>query len=426
MYQYRKRDFVARNLFMYTGTTLSDSFLTQGASDIYNRANVENGNLFLGQLSFPEDQYKASSGTYAAYAMMENNFSDITKIVWGFRFEYFNQQLTAPTALKEIFEIDGEGNVKMKVKQIDSTYRKSYYSGYYSQDSAGNTKTRFPLLPSINIMQKISDNMNLRFSYSQTISRPEFREVSPFRYYDFARDVELQGNVNLKQTFIHNADIRYEFFLGQGQAISASLFMKHFTNTIEQTSVAAGGLQIFRYNNAGSAILGGAEFEVRKSLDFVSKKHGKDFTFTANVAYVYSQVDLRNVKSTSVDEVLRPMQGQSPYIVNLGLSYLHPTVGTGVNVLYNQIGERLYAVGEVGNPSWYEHWRPLLDLQISQRVFKKGMVRFTMSDIIAKPTIFYQNDVPGNKGRSYDKDRDYVVRSEKNYRSYTLQFSYTF
>jgi hypothetical protein len=426
MYQYRKRDFVARNLFMYVnGASLSDSFLIQGASDIYNRANVDNGNLKLGQLSFPEDQYKATSGTYAAYAMMENNISDKTKIVWGFRFEYFNQQLTSPTALKDTFIIDGEGNVAMRVKQIDSTYTKSYFSGYYTQDAAGHVKTKFPLLPSINIMQKLTGNMNLRFSYSQTISRPEFREVSPFRYYDFARDVELQGNVNLNQTFIHNADVRYEFFLGKGQALNASAFFKHFTNTIEQTSLASGGVQVFRYNNAKSAMLAGGEIELRKTLGFISKKYLEDVTFTANVAYVYSRVDLRNVKNTSVDEQVRPMQGQSPYIINLGLSYLHPTIGTGVNLLYNQIGERLYAVGEVGNPSWYEHWRPLLDLQLSQKVFKNGMVRFTMSDIIAKPTIFYQNDTPG-KDRQYNKGRDYVVRSEKNYRSYTLQFSYTF
>jgi hypothetical protein len=120
------------------------------------------------------------------------------------------------------------------------------------------------------------------------------------------------------------------------------------------------------------------------------------------------------------------MQGQSPYIINLGLNYLHPKTGTGVTLLYNQVGDRLYAVGEVGNPSWYEHFRPLLDLQLSQKVWKERLtIRLTCSDLIARPTLFYQNDRPDYK-RGYQKDRDLVVQSERNFRSYTLQLNFSF
>ena len=132
----------------------------------------------------------------------------------------------------------------------------------------------------------------------------------------------------------------------------------------------------------------GVEVELRKNFDFVSKKL-EDLVFVANMAYIYSRVDLRNVKNSNSDEVLRPMQGQSPYIINLGLSYVHPKVGTGVSLLYNQVGQRLYATGEVGNPAWYEHWRPLMDLQISQKFLKgKGIIRFTISDLIAAKSIY--------------------------------------
>jgi len=120
------------------------------------------------------------------------------------------------------------------------------------------------------------------------------------------------------------------------------------------------------------------------------------------------------------------MQGQSPYVINLGLSYVSPKTGTGATLLYNQVGQRLYASGEVGNPGWYENWRPLLDLQISQKFLKgKGMVRFTISDLIAAKSIFYQNDVIG-KHREYNKDKDAVVLSQKNYRTYSLQVSFNF
>lgn len=427
-FQYRQRGFNARNMFFdITSNGLSNDpmLFDPNVDNIINQSNFENGKLVLSQIAFPQDMYSAKAITHAAYAMMENNFGDKFKAVWGFRFEQYQQKLTAPTAFGFTIIDNPDGLPIVKTTQLDSTYTKAYYSGSYYQSSPGKIKPTFPLLPSVNLIYKLNEDMNLRASYSQSMSRPEFRECSPFLYYDFVRDADLLGNVDLQQTFIHNADLRYEWFMGRGQTINASVFYKHFTNTIELTSIAAGGVPQFIYNNAASAYLVGAELEIRKNFGFVNKKL-EDLTFVANLAYIYSRVDLKNVKNNAGDEKNRPMQGQSPYIVNLGLSYLHPKVGFGATLLYNQSGQRLYAVGEVGNPSWYEHWRPLLDLQLSQKFLKdRAMVRFTISDLIAAKTIFYQNDKPDYK-RAYNKDTDFVVLSRKNYRTYSVQLSFTF
>jgi TonB-dependent receptor len=427
-FQYRQRNFEARNLFFdYTSANYSsDTMLRLPVDEIINQQNFDKGKLILNQVAFPTDVYKASSNTHAAFVMMENNIGKFVKAVWGFRFENFKQNLTAPTSIGfNIIPNPDGGPPTITTKLTDSTYVKSYYSGAYKADSVGNVKPVFPVLPSLNLIFKLNESMNIRASYSQSMSRPEFREVSSFLYYDFVRDVNLGGNVNLLQTFIHNADLRYEYFLGKGQAINASVFYKHFTNTIELTTIPAGGVQQFIYSNAQSAYLVGAEVEVRKNFDFISPKL-EALTFSANLAYIYSRVNLDNVRNNSGEEKVRSMQGQSPYIVNLGLSYLHPKIGFGTSLLYNQVGHRLYAVGEVGNPSWYENYRPLLDLQFSQKFWKdKAVVRFTISDIIAKSTIFYQNDKPDTQ-RQYQKTKDAVVQSEKNYRSYTLQLSFNF
>jgi TonB-dependent receptor len=425
-FQQRTRNFEARNLFFDLSSSSFDSvLLSPNVDDIINQQNFENGKLILNQVSFPSDIYTAKSQQHGAYVMMENSIGEKFKAVWGFRFESFRQQLTAPTNIDfEVIPQDPEPPI-IKTKLTDSTYTKQYFSGAYKTDSVGNVKTIFPLLPSVNLIYKLNEEMNLRASYSQSMSRPEFRENSPFVYYDFLRDVNLTGNVNLLQTFIHNADLRYEWFLGKGQSINASVFYKHFTNTIELTNMAAGGVPQFNYSNSGTAYLVGAELEVRKNFGFITKK-AEDLVFVANLSYIFSRVDLRNVKNNSSDEQVRPMQGQSPYVINLGLNYVHPTVGTGVSLLYNQVGQRLYATGEVGNPAWYEHWRPLLDFQISQKFWKnKGMVRFTVSDIIAAKTIFYQNEVLG-KERQYQKGKDAVVLSQKNFRTYSINVSFNF
>jgi len=426
-YQYRTRDFSARNLFFDArSATFNDStFRSPNVDDIINEQNFTNGKLVLDQLANAQDQYKAKSTTHAAYVMFENSITERFKAVWGFRFESYDQALTSPTKIAYKVSFDEEHNLVYKTELQDSTYKKSYFSGAYYQSSPSSVKATFPLLPSVNLIYKLNERMNLRASYSQSMSRPEFRESAPYYFYDFLRDANLIGNVNLFQTFIHNADLRYEFFMGNGQAVNVSVFYKHFTNTIELTSIASGNLPQFVYNNGGSAYLIGAELEVRKNFSFIHKKL-EPLTFMANIAYIYSRVDLSNVANNAGDEKKRGMQGQSPYIVNLGLSYLHPKIGTGITLLYNQVGQRLYAVGEQINPSWYENWRPLLDLQLSQRFWKnRGIVRFTISDLIAKNTIFYQNDQP-DKQRYYQKDKDSVTQSFKNYRTYSIQLSFNF
>jgi len=426
MFQYRSRSFEARNLFIdYPGGWSDSLLMNRDVDHIINQVNFANNKLTMNPFVFPQDVYSANSTTHAAYVMMENNFSERVKAVWGFRFESFKQSLTSPATIDfDLVSHDPEPPTVV-TKIVDTTFYKSYFSGAYKADSTGKVTPRFPLLPSLNLIFKLNENMNLRASYSQSMSRPEFRECAPFLYFDFLRDVSLTGNPNLLQTFIHNADLRYEYFLGKGQSVNASVFYKNFTNTIEMTSIASGSQQTFMYNNATSAYLVGVELEVRKNFDFASKKL-EDLVFVANMAYIYSRVDLRNVKNNNSDEQIRPMQGQSPYVINLGLSYVHPTIGTGATLLYNQVGQRLYASGEVGNPSWYENWRPLLDLQISQKFMKgKGIVRFTVSDLIAAKSIFYQNAETGNH-REYNKGKDAVVLSQKNYRTYQIQVAFNF
>lgn len=443
--QDRRRAFDARNFFVKRNGSLNDSLRALPVDQIVNPQNIQNGLLNFSQTAFPNDRYQAKSNTYAGYAMMENNIGKWFKAVWGFRFEYFKQDLTSSKVVVKT-TISPEGDLVQTGSYVDTVYTKKYFSGAYSADSTGKVSTKFPLLPSVNMVFKLNESMNLRASYSQSMSRPEFRECAPFRYYDFITEYELLGNENLLQTFIHNADLRYEWFLGKGQAVNVSVFYKHFQNTIELTALSSGGVDVYAYSNAAKANLVGAELEVRKNFGFAHPKL-EDLVFTANLAYIYSRVDLTNVKNIASDELKRPMQGQSPYVINLGLGYQHPKYGFGANLLYNQAGDRLSITGIVGNPAWYEHFRPLLDLQLSQKFWKdRGIIRFTISDLIAKPTIFYQNVLTAkdieeiNKAddkiakaqqlndanRHYQKGQDYIVRSFQNYRTYSIQIGFTF
>ncbi|HMW27524.1 MAG TPA: hypothetical protein PKC51_12820, partial [Ferruginibacter sp.] len=109
-------------------------------------------------------------------------------------------------------------------------------------------------------------------------------------------------------------------------------------------------------------------------------------------------------------------------ILNLGILYDLEKYGLNVTLLFNQIGQRIYLVGDIvgGAPDIYEAPRPVLDLQLAKKVLKKkGEFRLNISDIINKKQYFYQNT---NDKLSFQKNTD----AFRFTRTYGTTFSITF
>lgn len=232
----------------------------------------------------------------------------------------------------------------------------------------------FDFLPSLNLNYNLTENNNLRFSTSQTIARPEFREVSNFAFYDFVRNAQIVGNPNLQKSKITNIDLRYESFFTPTENFSTSLFFKNFNNPIEQ--IVANGSSpsnlILTYSNPNQAILFGGEMEFRKKI----KKH---LTFYTNLSYINSRVNVNGVD--------RPLQGQSPYIINTGVFYTKKNIS--VSLFYNRIGERISAVGFNGYSDIYENGRDLVDATVQYKT-KKMEFKLGLTDLMSQGTILYQ------------------------------------
>ena len=235
--------------------------------------------------------------------------------------------------------------------------------------------THYPtsdFFPSLNATYRVNAHHQLRASYGMSINRPAFREVSPSVYYDFELASNVQGNVDLQACRIQNADLRYEFYPSdKSEVISIALFYKHFRNPIEWTYTVTGGTDLtYSYQNADRAFSYGAEIDLRKDLSFMGMR---GFQFSFNVALIRSRV----LFPEGSRELTRPMQGQSPYLINTGLFYAHDfndQHGISCAVLYNRIGKRLIGVGRsvgltggsdvINIPDSYEMPRNALDLNI--------------------------------------------------------------
>lgn len=253
--------------------------------------------------------------------------------------------------------------------------------------------------PSLNLTYHLTKNQQMRLAYGKTTNRPEFRELSTSVYYDFDLASNVQGNHNLKAAYIDNVDMGWEWYPHAGEVISLSLFYKHFKNPIEWTYTVAGGTDlVYTYMNAEGADNYGIELDVRKQLDFLGLKQ---FSLSLNAAWIHSSVNFPKGSR----EQDRPMQGQSPYLVNAGLFFNGDLGGPQqawkkgwtAALLYNTIGKRIIGVGrsvgsgetDVRVPDSYEMPRHQVDLNVGKS-FGPFDLRLSFRDILAQKIQFKQ------------------------------------
>ncbi|WP_345079770.1 TonB-dependent receptor [Nemorincola caseinilytica] len=387
MGQTKSRTFNSRPFGMVGGT---NALLTLPANELFAVQNMSDTGFQLNELSDKDYDYSASSLLNAGFVMLDNSFGEQYRLVWGVRYENFNQVL----------------------------------NGFRSNKPVSVDRNVGDFLPSLNFTYKPTEKANIRACASQTVIRPEFRELSPFAFYDFELLAAVQGNSDLQRTKISNFDLRYELYPRSGEMFTVGAFYKYFVNPIEQFYNESGvNTFSFTYNNAPSARSYGAEIEFRKRLDFIAPGVAERFTAFANASYIFNNVNFEVTTGTGDKlKVDRPMQGQSPYVINSGLQYDGERSGTSITLLFNMIGRRIFLVGNQENPNIWEAPRPLFDMQISQKLLKdKAGVKLSVTDLLNKKANFYQ-DINGNG--TYDVTGDFLRISRLTGTTVSVSFMY--
>ncbi len=252
-------------------------------------------------------------------------------------------------------------------------------------------KTDF--FPSANLSIDLSQKLLFRLAYGKTINRPEFREIAPYSFYDFEQKATIYGNDSLQNCYIQNYDARIEWYPSPGQMISLGGFYKHFNNPIEAHLKDYGTGYNYKYFNARSAVSYGLELDVRKSLNELENsshaftKFFKDFTFIVNASLIKSRI--KNDDPTERDAV-RQLQGQSPYLVNLGIYYQNDSLGFSASLMYNRIGERIAYVGDVNNPHIWEEPFNSLDLTLNFRINRYITLKAGIRNLLDDKIVFQQ------------------------------------
>lgn len=294
----------------------------------------------------------------------------------------------------------------------------------YNNQAVEVNNSLLNLLPSASLNYRYNAHSNIKALGGMSLNRPEFRELAPFAYYDFTFNNVLYGNPELKTSVIQNFDLRWEYYPSVDEFIHFGAFIKKFTNPIEQVFVpgtGSGGTRNFTFTNASTAHSIGIETEIRKSLKkTIPLPIIQNTGILLNIAFIQSQVNLGTAARGQMQ--VRPMQGQAPYVINGSLYYQTDSTGTMIMLQYNLYGKRLFAAGTFGTPDIYEMPRHQLDLNISQKIFKRAELRLSIQDIL-NATYKLQQD--SNEDGAIDSDEEIILNMKRG-RICNLGFQYTF
>jgi len=223
-------------------------------------------------------------------------------------------------------------------------------------DTASAHLSQEVILPSWNLIFKNDRQMILRSAYSQTVGRPEFRELAPIAYQEFYQSEVAIGYPFLKNAQVQNFDLRGEWYPSASELISVGLFYKTFENPIEVSMISTPDLDYKTFQNAESAHTQGVELEIRKKLPIpLTMGFGTismNSTISSSEVTVNDTVFLFNGTSyaNSASTTQRPLQGQSRVMFNASIDYRSPN-STSVALAYNTFTKRISSVGvgEVGD-----------------------------------------------------------------------------
>jgi len=376
--EYKDRYFKARWFGIVNPNRVDASITSQKPEDFFSNDNLRSSRVFYSEGTNFDDKYTAQNLLNAHYASLYFPFNSRFNATLGVRVEYNRQTLQSR-------ERGGGQKVDVDNSIISP-------------------------MPSFNATYKFSDKHMLRMGYGSTVNRPEFRELAPFTYYDFIFDVSRRGNKDIKVANIHNFDVRYDFYPSKGELITIGAFYKKFINPIEAAIFYNGSTVAFTVANSESATSSGIELEVRKNLT-------QNLMFLFNASLINS-----NVVVSGLSDYSRFLQGQSPYLVNAGLFYNHPSTGIQANVLYNIIGKRIYVIGDnVLSSNVFEMPRNVLDLNISKS-FGNTDLKAGVQDVFNQPFKLVQDTNRDNK----ITDADGVFQEFRRGSNYYLSVNYRF
>lgn len=320
---------------------------------LFSPDNIRADGFVLTEITTPDSNYKARMTQWAAYAMADIDVLPLVHVNVGVRHEDASEVVRTFNTFREATRAPG------------TAIEESYW------------------LPSATLTWNFADDLQARFAYSQTIARPQFRELAFSAYVDPETDRIYRGNPYLQDSKFDNFDTRLEWYFGDSQYATLSGFYKKIERPIEEViSANTSGDTTTQFLNAPEATLFGAEAEFRTRFelpfDLLPFLVGEEWLFGVNYTYTKSEVtgtdelvvdvtqlpNLVNVPASRFQLDGTQLQGTPENILNMEFGF--ETLDTQLTLILGWVDERIARRGLGGIPSIIEKPGVNLDLVYRQ------------------------------------------------------------
>ncbi|SFM86582.1 TonB-dependent receptor [Chitinophaga sp. YR627] len=398
-FEHRWRDFNSRTFVLNNGENLYDPNLLINAGEDPDLGNGKQ------QSGTPITVYEKYLPLYFTNDLFRDNGT-------GYRFfertspnnQYFaDNTLSAGYLLADLNFLQERLNVFGGVRVEHNRFR--ILGAYATGLAAYPLSVDQPItsvLPSVNVSFKADSSFIIRAGYGKTLNRPEFREAAPMRYVDYLNQESYNGNPSLTTVKIDNSELRFEWYPRsslRNDMINVGFFYKQLDRPIERLRyVVSEGFDQYFYTNTGKATVYGTELEIHKNLDFLPVNWCRDLSVIVNGSFFHSNVKVPSMPQYSgyAGTRERPMQGQSPYLINASLNYESIVYGTKISLTFNRAGDYIYVVGSNkdagrGDPDIMMHARNQLDFTFRQRINHLLSMSAGVQNILNTPVLMYQD-----------------------------------
>ena len=375
-YSRKARSYEQLQFGLGTDSTAVAQASTGPVSEIFSDAQILNSDNDFGidVVGSNGESYLAALTNTSAYGIVDVLYDETWRVTVGARWEDYNQVGVPWNPLKY------EGC------QISCDEQKLLASVFKEDDF-------YPSLSVTYIRPDFwAEDFQLRFGYSETLVRPDLREITPSSYLDPITGARVSGNDNVVPSVVENLDLRAEWFFSNGDNFTASLFFKDIQNPIEFFEAAAFEESLAtEIINAESSNVYGLELEWLKGLGFMGERFDPLFV-AGNMTALDSQLTAGEFADAPTNET-RPMAGASDYAVNFQLGYDSNDGVHSAMLIYNVFGERLYFAGRNGTPDAYEQPFDSLDLTYFYYPTDQLTVKLKLKNLLDEQIEITQNNV---------------------------------
>ena len=378
-YLYKSRNYRQTSFGLGSSIPGFNAISSNAPSEVFSDANIMNPNygmeLIVGIGAFGSESYVADQVVEAGYGKVDVLLDEMWRISGGIRAELFEQSVLPVDYLQyDSRRIDVDGYANLRTEDVYPSVALTYIRpGFWS------------------------DEFQFRAGVSQTVARPDIREMSASTYIDPLTEARVRGNPNLVVSDLTNLDLRGEWFWFNSDLFSISVFFKDVVNPIETVQGGATEDNIrFNFVNANSAEVYGVEVEWRKTLDFLSNwgEWTETLYFAGNATLSDSEIYIPVAQGVGdITNDRRSMTQQSPWVFNLQLGFDALDLKHSGSIVYNAFSERVFFAGISGQPDGYEQPFESLDFVYAYYPTDSLSFKLRVRNILGSTVEVTQGDV---------------------------------